>query len=100
MGKALILNQILSTYSLRKCIEISLENLYLDIRAPGVNPLITIQNPNHVLHIDGKEIGTNFQFLGHLILFNSFASFTAPHKQAYLTINNVCATVSKHKQRK
>ena len=28
---ALIVYQILSTYSLRKCIEISLENLYLDI---------------------------------------------------------------------
>ena len=31
MGKALIRKQILSTNSLRKCIEISLENLYLDI---------------------------------------------------------------------
>ena len=31
MGKALISKQILSTNSLRKCIEISLENLYLDI---------------------------------------------------------------------
>ena len=103
MGKALILNQILSTYSLRNCIDISLENLYLDIRASEVNPLITIQNPNHVMHIDGKEIGTNFQFLGHFILFNSFSSFTAPHKQAhrrYLRINNVCATASKYKQLK
>ena len=103
MGKALILNLILSTYSLRKCIEISLENLYLDIRASEVNPLIIIQNPNHVMHIDGKEIGTNFQFLDHFILFNFFASFTAPHKQAhrrYLRINNVCATASKYKQPK
>ena len=103
MGKALILNQILSTYSLRKCIEISLENLYLNIRASEVNPLIIIQNPNHVMHIDGKEIGTNFQFLDHFILFNSFASFTAPHKQAhrrYLRINDVCATASKYKQPK
>ena len=31
MGKALIRKQILSTNSLRKCMEISLENLYLDI---------------------------------------------------------------------
>ena len=30
---ALIFYQILSTYSLRKCIEISLENLYVDIGA-------------------------------------------------------------------
>ena len=33
MGKALIYKQILSTYSLRKCMEISLENLYVDIEA-------------------------------------------------------------------
>ena len=31
MGKALIYKQILSTYSFRKYIEISLENLYLDL---------------------------------------------------------------------
>jgi len=31
MGKALISKQIPSTNSLRKCMEISLENLYLDI---------------------------------------------------------------------
>ena len=30
---ALIFSQILSTYSLKKCIEISLENLYVDIGA-------------------------------------------------------------------
>ena len=30
---ALIFRQILSTHSLRKCIEISLENLYVDIGA-------------------------------------------------------------------
>ena len=36
MGKALIYKQILSTYSLRKCMEISLENLYLDIGAERV----------------------------------------------------------------
>ena len=51
MGKALILNQILSTYSLRKC-----------IWDQSGEFLLTIQNPNHVMHIDGKEIGTNFQF--------------------------------------
>ena len=33
MGNALIYKQILSTYSLRKCMEISLKNLYLDIGA-------------------------------------------------------------------
>ena len=31
MGKALMYKQIRSTYSLRKDMEISLENLYLDI---------------------------------------------------------------------
>ena len=31
MGKDLIYKQILSTYSLRKCMSISLENLYLDV---------------------------------------------------------------------
>ena len=31
MGKALIYKQIRSTYSVRKYMEISLENLYLDI---------------------------------------------------------------------
>ena len=36
-GTALILKQILSTNSLRKCIEISLENLYVDIGIKGVN---------------------------------------------------------------
>ena len=69
----------------------------------GLQGLITIQNPNHVMHIDGKEIGTNFQFLGHFILFNSFAPFTAPHKQAhrrYLRINNACAAASMYIQRK
>ena len=30
-GNVLIFYQILSTYSLRKCMEISLENLYVDI---------------------------------------------------------------------
>ena len=34
---ALILKQILSTNSLRKCMEISLENLYVDIGIKGVN---------------------------------------------------------------
>ena len=33
MKKALIFYQILSTHSLWKCIEISLENLYVDIGA-------------------------------------------------------------------
>ena len=33
MGKALIYKQILFTSSLRKCMQISLENLYLDIGA-------------------------------------------------------------------
>ena len=33
MGKALISKQIFSTDSLRKCMEISLENLYLGIGA-------------------------------------------------------------------
>ena len=33
MGNALIFKQILPTNSLRKCVEISLENLYLDIGA-------------------------------------------------------------------
>ena len=33
MGKALISKQILSTNSLRKCMEISQENLYLNIGA-------------------------------------------------------------------
>ena len=33
MGKALISKQIFSTNSLRKCMKISLENLYLDIVA-------------------------------------------------------------------
>ena len=33
MGKALIYKRILSTYSLRKYMEISLENLHLDIKA-------------------------------------------------------------------
>ena len=33
MGKALIGKQILSTNSLSKCMEISLENLYVDIGA-------------------------------------------------------------------
>ena len=44
-----------------------------------------------------------FPVLGHFILFNSFAPFTAPHRQAhrrYLRINNACATASKYKQRK
>ena len=31
MGKDMIYKQILSTYSLRKCMGISLENLYLDV---------------------------------------------------------------------
>ena len=33
MGKALISKRILSTNSLRKCMKISLENLYVDIVA-------------------------------------------------------------------
>ena len=33
MGKTLISKQILSTNSLSKCMEISLENLYVDIGA-------------------------------------------------------------------
>ena len=32
-GNVLIFHQILSTYSLRKCMEMSLENLYVDIGA-------------------------------------------------------------------
>ena len=39
MGKALISKQILSTDSFRKCMEISLENLYLDIGAKGLKYL-------------------------------------------------------------
>ena len=39
MGKALISKQILQTNSLRKCMEISLENLYLDIGAERVIPM-------------------------------------------------------------
>ena len=37
MANALISKQIFSTISLRKCMEISLENLYLDIRAGRAN---------------------------------------------------------------
>ena len=37
MGNVLIFKQILLTNSLRKCMEISLENLYLDIEALRVN---------------------------------------------------------------
>ena len=37
MGNVLIFKQILPTNSLRKCMEISLENLYLDIGALRVN---------------------------------------------------------------
>ena len=37
MGNVLIFKQILPTNSVRKCMEISLENLYLDIGALRVN---------------------------------------------------------------
>ena len=37
MANALISKQIFSTISLRKCMEISLENLYLDIGAGRAN---------------------------------------------------------------
>ena len=38
MENALIFYQILSTHSLRKCLETSLRNLYMDIGAEGVSP--------------------------------------------------------------
>ena len=38
MEKALIFYQILSTTSLRKCMETSLRNLYMDIGAEGASP--------------------------------------------------------------
>ena len=41
---ALIFYQILSTYSLWQCIEISLENLYVDIGAWRVNPIFFYQH--------------------------------------------------------
>ena len=38
MENALIFYQIRSTNSLRKCVETSLRNLYMDIGAEGVSP--------------------------------------------------------------
>ena len=38
MENALIFYQILSTNSLKKCMETSLRNLYMDIGAEGVSP--------------------------------------------------------------
>ena len=38
MENALIFYQILSTNSLRKCMETSLRNLYVDIGAEGLSP--------------------------------------------------------------